>query len=126
MIDRYPQQPLLPTGKMLAVHCSTCLSLSSERFVVIALLALFPRTSFYQRFALINSNPPGPSLAGAQIANRPVRRNGEGGHRAGFPGARASPITLSMWSPSEFIARETPSDSHPIDGMRVVVRAAVV
>src|SRR5207248_855874 len=31
MIDRYPQQPFLPTGKMLAIHCSTCSSRSWER-----------------------------------------------------------------------------------------------
>src|SRR5438067_2785457 len=34
-------------------------------FIVIALLARYlPRTSIYRRFALIDSNPPGPSLAG--------------------------------------------------------------
>src|SRR5207244_13498967 len=35
-------------------------------FIIIALLARYlPRTSIYRRFALMDSNPPGPSLAGA-------------------------------------------------------------
>jgi membrane-bound serine protease (ClpP class) len=66
MIDRYPQQPFLPTGKMLAIPLLNLSIALVGSLIVIALLARYlPRTSFYRRFALIDSNPPGPSLAGA-------------------------------------------------------------
>src|SRR5437870_45252 len=66
MIDRYPQQPFLPTGKMLAIPLLNMFIAIVGAFIVIALLARYlPRTSLYRRFALIDSNPPGPSLAGA-------------------------------------------------------------
>ncbi len=66
MVDRYPQQPLLPTGKMLAIPLLNLLIAVAGASIAIALLARYlPRTNFYRRFALIDSNPSGPSLAGA-------------------------------------------------------------
>src|SRR5215469_10596352 len=65
MIDRYPRQPFLPTGKALAIPLLNMLIAIVGSFIVIALLARYlPRTSLYRRFALIDSNPPGPSLVG--------------------------------------------------------------
>src|SRR5215472_8733455 len=64
MIDRYPLQPFLPTGKMLAVPLLNMSIAIVASFIIIALLARYlPRTSIYRRFALMRSNPPGPSLA---------------------------------------------------------------
>src|SRR5205814_669540 len=66
MIDHYPRQNFLPTGNMLAVPLLNMFIAIVGSFVVIALLARYlPRTSIYRRFALMDSNPPGPSLAGA-------------------------------------------------------------
>src|SRR5205823_14108829 len=66
MIDRYPEQPFLPNGKMLAIPLLNMFIALVGALIVIAFLARYlPRTSVYRRFALIDSNPPGPSLAGA-------------------------------------------------------------
>src|SRR5437016_9996697 len=68
MIDHYPGQNFLPTGNMLAVPLLNMFIAIVGSFIVIALLARYlPRTSIYRRFALMDSNPPGPSLAGVQI-----------------------------------------------------------
>src|SRR5207248_10546191 len=65
MIDRYPGQNFFPTGKLLAVPLLNMLIAIVGSFSVIALLARYlPRTSIYRRFALMDSNPPGPSLVG--------------------------------------------------------------
>src|SRR5437762_10069520 len=65
MIDRYPEQPFFPTGEMLAVPLRNLFIALVAAAIVIALLAKYlPRTSIYRRFALMISNPPGPSLAG--------------------------------------------------------------
>src|ERR1044072_2196482 len=63
MIDRYPGQKFFPTGKMLAMPLLNMFIAIVGAFIIIALLARYlPRTSIYRRFALIESNPPGPSL----------------------------------------------------------------
>src|SRR6266850_8618942 len=65
MVDRYPEQPFFPTGEMLAVPLLNLFIALVAAAIVIALLAKYlPRTSFYRRFALLTTNPPGPSLAG--------------------------------------------------------------
>ena len=65
MIDRYPGQNFFPTGKMFAMPLLNMFIALVGSLIVIALLARYlPRTSIYRRFALMDSNPPGPSLAG--------------------------------------------------------------
>jgi len=65
MIDRYPGETFLPTGRALAVPLLNLFLALIGAAIVISLLARYlPRTSIYRRFALITSNPPGPSLAG--------------------------------------------------------------
>src|SRR6202790_4288623 len=65
MIDRYPGQTFFPTGRMLAIPLLNLFIAIAASVVAITFLARFlPRTSFYRRFALMTSNPPGPSLAG--------------------------------------------------------------
>src|SRR5438552_2400064 len=66
MIDRYPGETFLPTGQMLAIPLLNLFIAIVASAIVIFLLARYlPRTSVYRRFALITSNPPGPSLSGA-------------------------------------------------------------
>src|SRR5262249_13015943 len=65
MIDRYPDQPFFPTGELLAIPLRNLFIALVTDAIIIALLAKYlPRTSIYRRFALMTSNPPGPSLAG--------------------------------------------------------------
>src|SRR5499427_7155624 len=66
MIDRYPGETFFPTGRALAVPLLNLFLALIGAAIVIALLAKYlPKTSIYRRFALVTSNPPGPSLAGA-------------------------------------------------------------
>jgi len=129
MIDRYPGQNFFPTGKMLAVPLLNMFIAIVGAFILIALLARYlPRTSIYRRFALMESNPPGPSLAGAprQFAT------------ALTPGVQGTAITVlrpsgkarfadhvvDVVTEGEFIGPQTPVTVIQTDGMRVVVKSA--
>src|SRR5881227_2985311 len=131
MIDRYPQQPFLPTGRMLAIPLLNMFIALVGSVIAIALLARYlPRTSLYRRFALIDSSPLGPSLAGAPrhfataLALAPgmqgtavtvLRPSGK---------ARFADHVVDVITEGEFIARETPVTVIQSDGMRVVVKSA--
>ena len=131
MVDRYPQQPFLPTGRMLAVPLLNMFIAIVGALIVIALLARYlPRTSLYRRFALIDSNPPGPSLAGAPrhfataLALAPgmqgtavtvLRPSGK---------ARFADHVVDVVTEGEFVASQTPVTVIQTDGMRVVVKSA--
>src|ERR1700676_1109768 len=130
MIDRYPEQPFFPTGDMLAIPLRNLLIAIVAAAIVIALLAKYlPRTSIYRRFALMTSNPPGPSLAGAPrefatalslspgmqgVALSILRPSGK---------ARFADHIVDVITQGEFIAPETPVTVVQSDGMRVVVKA---
>src|SRR5207237_3622903 len=99
--------------------------------LVISLLARYlPRTSIYRRFALMDPNPPGPSLAGVPrefttaLALKPgmqgtaitvLRPSGK---------ARFADHVVDVVTEGEFIARETLVTVIRTDGMRVVVKSA--
>jgi membrane-bound serine protease (ClpP class) len=100
-------------------------------FVVIALLARYlPRTSIYRRFALMDSNPPGPSLAGAprQFATALALTPGMQGTAVTVlrPSgkARFADHVVDVVTEGEFIAPQTPVTVIQTDGMRVVVKNA--
>ena len=131
MIDRYPGQNFFPTGKMLAMPLLNMFIAIVGSFIIIALLARYlPRTSIYRRFALMDSNPPGPSLAGAPrhfataLALAPgmqgtavtvLRPSGK---------ARFADHVVDVVTEGEFIAPQTPVTVTQTDGMRVVVKSA--
>jgi membrane-bound serine protease (ClpP class) len=130
MIDRYPGETFFPTGRALAIPLLNLFLALIAAAIVITLLARYlPRTSIYRRFALITSNPPGPSLAGAprEFATAlPLS-----------PGTRG--VSLSILRPSgkaqfadhivdvitqgEFIPPNTPITVVHTDGMRVIVKS---
>lgn len=131
MVDRYPGQNLFPTGKMLAMPLLNMFIAIVGSIIVIALLARYlPRTSIYRRFALIDSNPPGPSLVGAPrhfataLALAPgtqgtavtvLRPSGK---------ARFADHVVDVVTEGEFIAPQTPVTVIQTDGMRVIVKSA--
>jgi membrane-bound serine protease (ClpP class) len=132
MIDRYPGQNFFPTGKMLAVPLLNMFIAIVASIIAIALLARYlPRTSFYRRFALIDSNPPGPSLAGAprQFATAQALSPGMQGTAVTVlrPSgkARFADHVVDVVTEGEFIASQTPVTVIQTDGMRVVVKTAV-
>src|SRR5256885_6062602 len=131
MVDRYPGQNFFPTGKMLAMPLLNMFIAIVGSIVVITFLARFlPRTSFYRRFALMTSNPPGPSLAGmprefaTPLALMPgmqgtaltiLRPSGK---------ARFADHVVDVVTEGEFIAPQTPITVIQTDGMRVVVKSS--
>ncbi len=131
MIDRYPGETFFPSGRALAVPLLNLFLALIGAAIVIALFARYlPRTSVYRRFALMTSNPPGPSLAGVprEFATAIDLSPGTEG------------ISLSMLRPSgkarfgdhvvdvitrgEFVAARTSVRIVQTDGMRVVVEAS--
>jgi len=132
MIDRYPEQPFFPTGRMLAIPLLNLFLAIVSAAIVIALLARYlPRTSLYRRFALMTSNPPGPSLAGIPrefetavaispgmegIALSILRPSGK---------ARFADHVVDVVTEGEFVAPQTPIKVIQTDGMRVVVKSVI-
>jgi membrane-bound serine protease (ClpP class) len=133
MIDRYPGETFFPTGRMLVVPLLNLFVAIVAAVIVIAIFARFlPRTGLYRRFALMTSNPPGPSLVGAPrefataLALRPgmqgtaittLRPSGK---------ARFAEHVVDVVTEGEFITPQTPITVIQTDGMRVVVKSAVL
>lgn len=131
MIDRYPGETFFPTGDMIAIPLRNLFIALVAAAVLIMILARYlPQTSFYRRFALMTTNPPGPSLAGAPrefataldltpgmhgLAQTTLRPSGKG---------RFADHIVDVVTEGEFIAAETPITVIQKDGMRVVVKQA--
>jgi membrane-bound serine protease (ClpP class) len=131
MIDRYPGEQLIPSPRVLATPLLNLAIAILAAAVVIAVLARFlPRTSVYRRFVLSTTNPPGPSLSGAQrqfvnplriasgmngVALTTLRPSGK---------ARFADQVVDVVTQGEYIAPETRVSVVTVDGMRVVVRTA--
>jgi membrane-bound serine protease (ClpP class) len=131
MVDRYPGETFLPTGAMLAIPLrNLLLALVAATLLILILARYLPQTSFYRRFALMTTNPPGPSLAGAPrefataldvipgmqgTAQTTLRPSGKG---------KFAEHVVDVVTEGEFIAAETPITVIQKDGMRVVVKQA--
>jgi membrane-bound serine protease (ClpP class) len=130
MIDRYPGETFFPTGDMLAVPLRNLFfTLLAATLVIIILARYLPKTNLYRRFALMTTNPPGPSLAGAPrefataidlapgmqgTAQTMLRPSGKG---------RFADHVVDVVTEGEFVPAETPITVIQKDGMRVVVKA---
>jgi membrane-bound serine protease (ClpP class) len=130
MIDRYPGETFFPTGDMLAVPLRNLFfSLLAATLIIMVLARYLPKTNLYRQFALMTTNPPGPSLAGAPrefataldlspgmqgTAQTTLRPSGK---------ARFADHIVDVITEGEFVAAETPITVIQKDGMRVVVKA---
>lgn len=130
MIDRYPGETFFPTGDMLAVPLRNLfVTLVAAVAVIMVLARYLPKTNLYRRFALMTTNPPGPSLAGEPrqfataldltpgtegMAQTILRPSGKG---------RFADHVIDVVTEGEFIPAETPITVTQKDGMRVVVKA---
>jgi len=127
MVDRYPDQPVMPSTKMLLVPMLNLSIAIIASMIVIALLARYlPRTSLYRRFALLAANPSGPSFSAPREFVTGL---------AISPGAKGTAVTMlrpsgkgrfgdqlvDVITAGEFISAETPIVVSQIDGMRVLV-----
>jgi len=131
MIDRYPEQPFFPTGQMLAVPLRNLFIALISAAILIALLARYlPRTSIYRRFALMTSNPPGPSLAGVprEFATAIDLSPGTEGISLSIlrPSGKARFLNqiIDVITQGEFIPPNTSITVVRRDGMRVVVKSS--
>ena len=131
MIDRYPGETFFPTGRALAVPLLNLFLALIGAAIVIALLARYlPRTSVYRRFALMTSNPPGPSLAGVprDFATAIDLSPGAEGISLSIlrPSGKARFLDqiIDVVTQGEFIPPNTSITVVRRDGMRVVVKAA--
>jgi len=131
MIDRYPGETFFPRPAMLAVPLRNLFLALVGAAIVIWLLARYlPRTSIYRRFALMITNPPGPSLAGAprQFATALSLAPGTQGVSLSIlrPSgkARFADHVIDVVTQGEYVAPNTPITVVESDGMRVVVKAS--
>jgi membrane-bound serine protease (ClpP class) len=131
MVDRYPGERFFPSRQMLLMPVANLLIAIVAASIVIALLAKYlPRTGLYRRFALVTSNPSGPSLDGVPrhfatalsltpgtrgIAVSMLRPSGK---------ARFSDQLVDVITEGEFVSPGTPVEVVQTDGMRVVVKAS--
>jgi membrane-bound serine protease (ClpP class) len=130
MIDRYPGETFFPTGRALAIPLMNLFLALIGAAVVIAILARYlPKTSFYRRFALITTNPPGPSLAGVprEFTTALDLSPGAEGKSLSIlrPSGKARFLDqiIDVVTQGEFIPPNTSITVVRKDGMRVVVRA---
>ncbi len=130
MIDRYPGQTFFPTGRMLIGPLLNLTFAIVAAWIIAAFLARYlPKTGLYRRFALMSTNPPGPSLSGTPrefatalaispgtrgIAVTTLRPSGK---------ARFENHVVDVVTEGEFISADTPISVVQTDGMRVVVKA---
>src|SRR5256714_318265 len=131
MIDRYPGETFFPTGRALAIPLLNLFLALIGAAIVIGLLARYlPRTSVYRRFALMASNPPGPSLAGVprEFATAIDLSPGTEGISLSIlrPSGKARFLDqiIDVITQAEFIPSNTSITVVRRDGMRVVVKAA--
>src|SRR5205823_2228473 len=130
MIDRYPGETFFPSPHMLAIPLLNLFLAMGAAAIVITLLARYlPRTSIYRRFALMISNPPGPSLAGEPRRFATARSLSPGAQGVSLSilrpsgKARFADHVVDVVTQGEFIAPGTPISVVQTDGMRVVVES---
>ncbi|HXX41864.1 MAG TPA: hypothetical protein VEI58_06330 [Chthoniobacterales bacterium] len=131
MVDRYPGETFFPSGRSLALPFLNLFLALIAAGIVISLLARYlPRTSIYRRFALIASNPPGPSLAGVprEFATALALSPGMRGVALSIlrPSGKAqfADHVVDVVTQGEFIPPKTPITVVQTDGMRVIVKSA--
>ena len=130
MIDRYPGETFFPTGDMLAIPLRNLfITLVAAVLVIMVLARYLPKTNLYRRFALMTTNPPGPSLAGvprefATALNLTPGMEGTAQTMLRPSGkARFADHVVDVVTEGEFVSAETPITVVQKDGMRVVVKA---
>ena len=131
MIDRYPGETFFPRPAMLAIPLRNLFLALVGAAIVIWLLARYlPRTSIYRRFALMITNPPGPSLAGAPRQFATVLSLSPGTEGVSLSilrpsgKARFADHVVDVITQGEYVAPNTPITVVESDGMRVIVKAS--
>jgi len=127
MVDRYPDQPVMPSTKMLIVPMlNLSIAIVASMIAIVLLARYLPRTSLYRRFALLAANPSGPSFSAPRefVTGLPISLGAKGTAvtmlRPSGKG-RFGDQLVDVVTAGEFISAETPIIVSQIDGMRVLV-----
>jgi len=124
MVDRYPADPLVPNGQMLALPMrNLSISLAGAIVVIYILGKYLPESRLYKRLVLGAANSPGPSFSGPDspaliapgaegVARTILRPSG----KAEFGDKLVDVITQG-----EFISPNTKLHVITVEGSRVVV-----
>lgn len=126
MVDRYPSQPLIPTGEMLARPLWNLAITGTLTAVAVTLLSKYlPRTPLFNFIALGAANPAGPSFqpttvdsparlaVGAEgVARSTLRPSGN----ANFGG-----VIIDVITRGEFVEAGAPVRVLAVEGSRIVV-----
>ena len=130
MIDRYPGENFFPSPGMLTIPVRNLLLALIASAIVIWILARYlPRTSFYRRFALMTTNPPGPSMAGVSTSFMPPLALAPGMKGTALSVLRPSGKAkfaeqiVDVVTEGEFISSGTPVAIVQASPLRVVVRS---
>ena len=129
MIDRYPDQPLVPSTQMLTRPLLTLGGAIVAAMVVIYFLAKYlPQTSIYNRLALATANPPGPSLSAKSPDSPLLVKVGETGVaksnlRPSGKAEFANALVLDVITQGEFLPPYSRVRIVAIEGPRIVVES---
>jgi membrane-bound serine protease (ClpP class) len=126
MMDRYPHEPLIPTGDMLE-HPLTNLTIT----IVLAGIALpiitryLPRTPLFRFIALARSQARGPSFSGKLVDSPTKVAIGENGVALSTlrpsGNARFGDMIVDVITRGEFIEPDSPVRVLSVEGSRIVV-----
>lgn len=128
MIDRYPDQPVLPTPEMLVVPVMNLgIALVAGVLAIFLLGKYLPKTTLYHRFVLGTANPHGPSLSEASIDSPALVKVGDTGVARSIlrPSGKAAfdGTVLDVITEGEFVNPGTSIRVVAIEGPRIVVVA---
>src|SRR5438067_7963567 len=125
MVDRYPSQPLIPTGDMLLWPLLNFLIASVLAAVLIAVLARYlPQTSLFDFIALGSAEPVGPSFSLVTVASpAKVAVGAEGVARSILRpsgNAQFGDLIVDVITRGEFIEPNAPIRVLAVEGARIV------
>ncbi len=127
MIDRYPDQPLVPTAHMIEGPALTLGGAIIAAMVVIFFLGKYlPQTPLLNRLALAAANPQGPSLCATSPDSPLLVKVGETGVaksnlRPSGKAEFANSLVLDVITQGEFVAPYSRVRVVAIEGPRIVV-----
>jgi membrane-bound serine protease (ClpP class) len=128
MVDRYPDQPLVPTSEMLAGPVLTLGGTILAAIVMIFFLGKYlPKTTLFNHLALGRANPQGPSLSAKSVDSPLLVKVGETGVAKSNlrPSGKAEFGTamFDVVTQGEFVAPYSRVRIVAIEGPRIVVES---
>jgi len=126
MVDRYPDQPLVPTGEMLVTpFINLGIAMLASILLILLLGRFLPKTTLYNRLVLGTAGTHGPSLSSTSIDSPKLVKVGDTGAAKSIlrPSGKAAfgELLLDVVTRGEFLEAGTPVRVVIIEGPRIVV-----